>query len=531
MSKRRFTSAGVRQIVTHGMVATTALAAVTGVVAPGAAAAEPSKAAAQVVGIGTTYEQRIDAAAKVGHDPTPAELQLSDYDFIHLLWQKARDVGERLATVRTAAEEAMFSTKDEDRVRFITTGVGEARRLDQKREDERDAAARAARLAKSQALLAVGIPNSPELLELSDDNFIRAIVKHGAAGPEVRAAGIKALRGNLDDWREFIVNGAREAHKRDTENELKEIEEKDRQEAERKKELAARKSAAALFRITPTEAMLGLADDNFIRELLRTAPDNLKGSELFAAAQKVVLSSDPAEWRKFIHAGADEAYKRDDEIRRKKLAEENRRLALRIQNAAESNGVNPGLVEAAKKALAGGEADVAKFLREDSQYRARRQSIRASISDKASWYIRRSGADGEGFIEPGEGTFIAPVNFRSKQADREDATWVIVPALASNPGCFSFESVSKPGYYLKHMHDDWHGVLLAGDNGSSEFRKEATWCPRDGFNGYGKSFSSASNPEDWLMASTDGGTVKPLERVAEGFERYATWTIAAPLAP
>ncbi|MGW1199618.1 AbfB domain-containing protein [Streptomyces sp. NPDC002536] len=522
MYNRHLTSARVRELVTRGIVTTTALAAVTAAVAPGAAAAEPSTAAAQTTVIGTTYEQRVDAAVKVGYEPTPAELQLSDYDFIHLLWQKARDAGEKLATVRTAAEEAMFSTKDEDRVRFITTGIDEARRLDQKREDERDEAARAARLAKSQALLAVGIPSSPELLELSDDNFIRAIMKHAAAGPEVKAAAAKALGGNAADWREFIVNGVREAHKRDVENELKEIEEKNRQEAERKKELAARKNVAALFRTTPTEAMLGLADDNFIRELLRVAPDDVKGTELFAAAQKAALSSDPAEWRKFLRAGADEAYKRDDEIRRKKLAEANRALARRIQAAAENGGVNPNLVAAAKRALTGSDEDVAAFLKEDSQYRARRQSVMSSFVTDEAWYIRRSGPDGNR-------AYTAPNGHSRNKADREDATWVIVPALANNPGCFSFESVGKPGYYLMARGARGQDVVwVSGDDGSSEFRRDATWCPRPGFNGYGKSFELASKPGVWLQNFQ--GELYAQPQYGTDFNRDSTWLITEPFA-
>ncbi|GHF36054.1 hypothetical protein GCM10010359_43530 [Streptomyces morookaense] len=515
MHKRHHASARVRKFVTRGLVTTTAVAAVTGALVPGTAVAAPSKASAQAVGIGTTYEQRLDAAAKVGYEPTPAELQLGDYDFIHLLWQKARDAGEKLTAVRTAAEEAMFSTKDEDRVRFLTTGIGEARRLDQKREDERDEAARAARLAKSQALVVVGIPSSPDLLELSDDNFIRAVMKHAAAGPEVKAASAKALAGEAADWREFIVNGLREAHKRDVENELKEIEEKNRQEAERKKELAARKNVAALFRTTPTEAMLGLADDNFIRDLLRTAPADLKGTELFTAAQQSVLSSDPGEWKKFIHTGADAAYKRDDEIRRKRLAEENRKLAMRIQAAAENGEVNPNLVQAAKDALAGSDDDIARFLKEDNLYRARRQSIMSYYASDSMFYLRRSSADGDG-------AYIAPARHSSKQAVREDATWVIVPALASNPGCFSFESVSKPGYYLRNRHNS-EDVLVAGDDGSQEFRADASWCPRKG------SFELASRPDIWLQSVKGQVYALPGRSSSDGLS--CSWHVSEPLAP
>ncbi|GAA0362988.1 AbfB domain-containing protein [Streptomyces blastmyceticus] len=520
MRKRRFTSANMRQIVTQGIVATTALAAVTGVVAPGTAVAVPSSKVAEAGSIGTNDEQRVAAAAVVRLDPKPDVLLLSDYDFIHALWQKARDAGEELGAVRTAAEEAMASIKAEDHVRFITTGIHQAYKLDQQREKDKADVERAARLAKSQALLAVGIPSNPDLLALSDDNFIRAIMKHDAAGPEVRTAAAKALAGDAAAWREFIVNGAREAHQRDMANERKEMEEKNRKEAERRKEAAARTSAAALFRVTPSEAMLNLGDDNFIRELLRVAPDDLRGTELYAAGQRAASSSDPADWKQFIHTGAEQAYKRDDEARRKKLAEANRKLALRIQATAENGGVNPGLVDAAKGALAGSDDDVAEFLKEDSQYRARRQSFWSSFVTDSAWYLRRSAADGDG-------AYIAPMKFGSKQADREDATWVIVPALASNPSCISFESVSKPGYYLRSQHGG-ENVRVAGDDGSQEFRADATWCPRKGFNGFGKSFELASRPGVWLRSFQ--GQLYALPQYGNDFDRDSTWLVDYPLA-
>ncbi|MGA5168065.1 hypothetical protein, partial [Streptomyces lavendulocolor] len=331
----------------------TALASVTAVAAPHAAVAAPPAAPAAAAGIGTTDTQRVDAAAVVRLDPSPEVLLLSDHDFIHALWQKARDGGETFDAVRQAAEAAMMSETAEDHVAFIVTGIHDAYAVDKQREKDKADAARAARLAKSQALIAIGIPNSPDLLDLSDDNFIRAVMRHAAAGPEVRAAAATALAADAAAWQEFIANGAREAHQRDVANELKELEEKDRAEAERRKEIAARTNAAALFRITPSEAMLALADDNFIRELLRLAPADAKSSELYAAGQRAVLSPDSAVWKQFIHTGAEEAYKKDDEARRKQIADANRRLAIQIQAAAEKTGVNPHLVATAKKALAG----------------------------------------------------------------------------------------------------------------------------------------------------------------------------------
>ncbi|WP_328966583.1 AbfB domain-containing protein [Streptomyces sp. NBC_00239] len=492
---------------------------------PLVAVAAPAGAVAAASGIGTDDRQRVDAAAVVRLDPSPDVLLLSDHDFIHALWQKARDGGEAFEAVRLAAEAAMSSELAADHVQFIVTGIHEAYAVDKQREKDKADAARAARLAKSQALITIGIPSSPELLDLSDDNFIRAVMRHTASGPEVRAAAAKALAGDPAAWLEFIVNGAREAHQRDVAAEIKELEERNRAEAERRKELAARSNTAALFRITPSEAMLALSDDNFIRELLRAVPADLKESELYAAGQRAVLSPDPAVWKAYIHTGAEEAYKKDDEARRKKIADANRRLALQIQAAAEQTGVHPNLVALAKQALAGSDEAVAGFLKEDSQYRARRQTL-APVSGKAGFVVRQSSVDG------GE-TFLAPVSASSKQSDREDGTWVIVPALGGQPGCWSFESARKPGHYLAQK--DLRVKLTASDN-SAQFRKDASWCAKKGLSGTGISFESAGQPgrflrQHWgdMYAGNKAGGANRFDTPNE-FAQDATWKIATPLA-
>ncbi|MFJ6995190.1 AbfB domain-containing protein [Streptomyces sp. NPDC003090] len=523
--KTSTTNSRVRRAVTRGLVTATALASVTAVAAPQAAVATPPAAPAAAAGIGTTDTQRVDAAAVVRLDPSPDVLLLSDHDFIHALWQKARDGGESFDAVRQAAEAAVMSETADDHVRFIVSGIHEAYAVDKQREKDKADAARAARLAKSQALIAIGIPNSPDLLDLSDDNFIRAVLRHEAAGPEVRAAAATALAADPAAWQEFIANGAREAHSRDVANELKELEEKDRAEAERRKEIAARTNAAALFRITPSEAMLTLGDDNFIRELLRAAPADARSSELYAAAQRAVLSPDPAVWKQFIHTGAEEAYKKDDEARRKQIADANRRLALQIQAAAEKTGVNPHLVATAKKALAGTDDDIAKFLTVESQYRAKRQSFQPASGKPAGFYIRQSAPDA------GE-AFLAPLSAASKQADREDGTWVVVPALNGQPGCYSFESSRKLGHYLTHK--DLRVRMAASDN-STQFRKDATWCAKKGLSGSGTSFESAAQPGRFLREYygdlfAANKSAKNRFDAEKDFAQDATWKLVTPLA-
>ncbi|MGW5531988.1 AbfB domain-containing protein [Streptomyces xanthochromogenes] len=525
MDNKATTAARVRRVITRGAVATTALAAVVGVAAPGTAAAAPGAVAAAATSIGTDEKQRVSAASVVGLDATWDVLQRSDLDFVQELWRKAREGGERYEVVRMAAEEAMLSSNPEDHVRFIVTGIHEAYENDKKREQEREAAARAERFAKSQALIAVGIPNSPDLLALSDDNFVRAVMKHAAAGPQVRAAAAAALAGDPAAWREFITNGAREAHQRDVANELKELEEKNREEAQRRQELAARKSTAALFNITPSDAMLSLSDDNFIRELLRQAVA-VNGPQLYAAAQKAALSSDPADWRDFIRTGAEKAYKADAEERRRQVAEANKMRLKQITAAMGKTGMNPWFVAKANKALQGKDEDVVDFLKEKNQYLAMRQSLQPASGKPNGFFVRQSR------IDAGE-AFLAPVASNGNQADREDATWVVVPSLAKKADCYSFESARDRGSYLtlKGLR-----VVTAAHDGSNASAQDATWCAHPGHSGSGKSFESASQPDRWLRqfwgdlyaAGKDG---KNRFDGGKDFAQDTTWKMSTPLAP
>ncbi|MEU7186294.1 AbfB domain-containing protein [Streptomyces sp. NPDC045369] len=527
-SYTRTGSTRARRLVTHGIVTATALAAVTGIAAPAGAFAAPSAAASAVDVIRTSEKDRVNAGLKIEYEVTAEQLGVSDRDFIIVLWDKARAAGGKWEAVRQAAADAIASTSPDDHVRFITTGIGEARELDWKRAQEQDAADRVARMMKSQALIAVGIPNSPDLLVLSDENFIRAIMQHDAATPEVKKAASRAL-GDKDPavWRAFIASGAREAHDLDMENERKELERKDREAAQRQEKRDARRSAASLFDRDLTEAMMNMGDDDFIRMLINSLSDEAKSSvkfELYDAAQKALNSSDPAAWKTFIHSGAKQADRRDFDKREKKKADEDAKKVGIIKAAAEQTGVRPNLVAAADKALKGSPADVRAFI-DSGQDRALRQSIQPVSSKLSGWYIRQSSVD------DGD-SFITPVSTKSKEADREDATWIVKDALASAPGCYSFESVRKPGSFLS-LKDS--RVRIVANDDTPKSRKDATWCARKGLAEGGTSFESLSNEGHWLR-QYKGDLYAAVQKGKRGFEtgkdfeQDATWKMSTPLA-
>lgn len=536
MLRKHKTRTGVRRNVVRAVAGTTVMAAVLALGSESVVFAVPTPPhkEARAAGIGTSDTERVAAAAVVRLDPTADVMLLSDYDFIHALWQKASDAGEKLDSVRTAAEKALTSTVAADHVSFIVTGVHDALKLDQKRERDKAEAARAARQARQNVLTVIGIPSTPELLALSDDNFIRALIRHQSSGIEVRAAATRALLGDEAAWREFIVNGARAAHKKDVDRDLAELEEKNRKEAELRRNQAARKNVAALFRVPMTPGLLEVSDDNFLREMLRMAPAELNNSELYRAAQKAVLSAKAADWLDFLYTGADAAYKRDDEARRNQLAEANRMLAQQILTAAKESGFNPNLVASAEKALAAGDVQVAEFLSEGGQKRARRQSLAIrALGDQDPmklFQLRHTGVSG-GTISAG------PVTSASSPDMRDNATWLVVPSLAGQAGCFSFEAANKPGHYIKGTVNQGAVVLGANDN-TAAFRNSATWC----FSMKGLVFGQpASALFTWSVADRFKVRLNQRNELVTGAPPstggslggvgYPGWAITDPLAP
>jgi Alpha-L-arabinofuranosidase B, catalytic/Alpha-L-arabinofuranosidase B (ABFB) domain/Concanavalin A-like lectin/glucanases superfamily/Lamin Tail Domain len=127
---------------------------------------------------------------------------------------------------------------------------------------------------------------------------------------------------------------------------------------------------------------------------------------------------------------------------------------------------------------------------------------------------------------------VAPVTANSSSTDKADATFVETAGLA-NPNCVSFESVNKPGAYLRHQNFQYH---LQFNDGSSLFANDATVCPAAGNNGQGTSFQSVNFPGRYIRnfnnvvyLAANGGT-NPWD-TATGWPADTSWLVNAPLAP
>jgi hypothetical protein len=123
------------------------------------------------------------------------------------------------------------------------------------------------------------------------------------------------------------------------------------------------------------------------------------------------------------------------------------------------------------------------------------------------------------------------VTAASSSTDKQDATFVEAAGLA-NPKCVSFESVNKPGSYLRHQNFQFH---LQPNDGSSLFSTDATFCSGTGNSGQGTSFQSVNFPGRYIRnfnnvvyLAANGGS-NPWD-TATGWPVDTSWLVATPWA-
>jgi len=150
-------------------------------------------------------------------------------------------------------------------------------------------------------------------------------------------------------------------------------------------------------------------------------------------------------------------------------------------------------------------------------------SVQATSPGSTSSYIKHDDID--------DGVVLAPVTADSSTTDKLDATFVQAAGLA-NPSCVSFESVNKPGSYLRHQNFQLH---LQVSDGSTLFGQDATFCQGPGNSGQGVSFQSVNFPGRYLRTfnnvlylASNGGS-NPWD-AATGWAADTSWLVATPWA-
>jgi len=152
-------------------------------------------------------------------------------------------------------------------------------------------------------------------------------------------------------------------------------------------------------------------------------------------------------------------------------------------------------------------------------------SVQATSSGSTSNYIKHDDFD--------DLVVTAPITASSSQTDKQDATFVEAVGLA-NPSCVSFESVNRPGSYLRHQNFQFH---LQPSDGSSLFAQDATVCPGPGNNGQGTSFQSVNFAGRYIRAfentvylASDGPPGTNPWDTTTSWADDTSWLVAAPWA-
>jgi hypothetical protein len=120
------------------------------------------------------------------------------------------------------------------------------------------------------------------------------------------------------------------------------------------------------------------------------------------------------------------------------------------------------------------------------------------------------------------------VSSSSSTALKQQASWTVRGGLA-NSGCVSFESADTAGSYLRHSN---FVLLLNANDGTKQFKEDATFCPQAGLNGQGNSVRSWNYPtrsfrhyNNLLYLGSNGG-VHTFD-TASSFNDDVSWVVGA----
>ncbi len=518
-----------RPWVRRGIAVAAIAAAITGLLGAPAGAAEPPPGtgvppavptaepdvASTTVPVASQREKVLAVEAINVGEATDDWLRLSDKNFVFRVFEKISPNDYP----RTRAEASrVYGLTLPDASTFIRTGIHEFVQRDNDEKILRDIERRDRISARMKALENTHITADPALLDLTDRNFVFQVFSRAKSGSKVKAGAATAYSGDAATWKTFIDVTVLELALQDDLDEIERARQKGEEEAARVERELKRRSAVAEIPATFQTVWLEAPDNVFITELLRL-PElaNPANIEIKDAAELAARSTEPAVWKAFIYTGLKAAAGRDKARRELQEDQANREAVQQLRVRADNSGIRPRLVAAAGTALAGDRAAVVAFLRE-GQYQVLTQSFGTFTPGVRGWHIASGG--GDAWITTGhagtDGT--RPLPF---------ATWKVTTGLA-DPLCYSLESTDRSGNYLRQQD---LRVKLHGNDGTDQFKKDATWCPRR--NGGTVLLESKAHPgrimrhinaEMWI-AQLGGGQWFDTDRL---FHEDSNWRTVAP---
>ncbi|ORX90505.1 fungal alpha-L-arabinofuranosidase [Clohesyomyces aquaticus] len=126
---------------------------------------------------------------------------------------------------------------------------------------------------------------------------------------------------------------------------------------------------------------------------------------------------------------------------------------------------------------------------------------------------------------------VQAVSSSSNTSLQQEASWIVRTGLGHGD-CFSFESKSERGSYIRHYNFE---LQVQPNDGSKQFAEDATFCTEAGLNGQGTSIRSWNYPDRYLRhynnttyAASNGGYMHFDD--AAMFNNEVSWEISAALA-
>jgi non-reducing end alpha-L-arabinofuranosidase len=145
--------------------------------------------------------------------------------------------------------------------------------------------------------------------------------------------------------------------------------------------------------------------------------------------------------------------------------------------------------------------------------------------DGKTRYITHTGLD-----LPLEAEVIGPD--RGDDSKASAASWVVRPALALRPDCFSLEAHDHPGSFMHHLRDEAFQLTLGLDDGSKDFAEDATFSPEAAGPGRHVHIRSWNFPKQYIRhvggeiwAASNFGGVSGRDLVGGEFDVNAAWIV------
>ncbi|KAI1455505.1 Arabinosidase B [Annulohypoxylon moriforme] len=123
------------------------------------------------------------------------------------------------------------------------------------------------------------------------------------------------------------------------------------------------------------------------------------------------------------------------------------------------------------------------------------------------------------------------VTSSSSTALKQQASWTVRAGLG-NSACYSFESVDTSGSYIRHYNFE---LQVGANDGTKQFKEDATFCPQSGLNGQGNSIRAWGYPTRYIRhyenvgyAASNGG-VQTFDATSS-FNDDVSWLVSSGFA-